>query len=166
MFREDPSVLLDIRDVFQYCFALFCWGSPLGPPDWLSLSIIVNLDYHWLKLIIIDYHWLWLIIIDYRKIWIRWITRSLTDNVKSRNASASKKVKQARNSVFGPKIPVFFLQKWREAHLTHLMIYREKKLRNTAFLRKKIRKTVFQGLLWSELFLNQWTPSTPLPRHI
>ena len=57
---------------------------------WLSLIII---DYHWLSLIIIDYHWLSLIIIDYH-----WLSENsklsisgwLTDNLKSRDASASK----------------------------------------------------------------------------
>ena len=51
------------------------------------------IDYHWLSLIIIDYHWLSLIIIDYLKIWKN-MTDSLTqwvaDNLKSRDASASK----------------------------------------------------------------------------
>ena len=61
---------------------------------WLSLIII---EYHWLSLIInhylnfIDYHWLSLIIIDYLKIQKISIT-SLTDNLKSGDASASKKV--------------------------------------------------------------------------
>ena len=64
---------------------------------WLSLVII---GYHWLSLIIIDYHWLSLIsliIIDY--LWLskhlkkvnHSLTHWLTYNLKSRDASASKK---------------------------------------------------------------------------
>ena len=62
-------------------FNWFAWVSM--DYHWLSLIII---GYHWLSMIIIDYHWL----IDYLKIWKRWITDWLTDNLKSRDASASK----------------------------------------------------------------------------
>ena len=59
---------------------------------WLSL---ITIDYHWLSLIIIDYHWLSLIIIDYHWlsliIWKMSITDWPTDNLKSRDASASTK---------------------------------------------------------------------------
>ena len=39
---------------------------------------MINIDYHWVALIIIFYHWLSLIIIDYMKIWKRWLTHLVT----------------------------------------------------------------------------------------
>ena len=88
------------------------WLSVISDCHYLSLLII---DYHWLSLIIIDCHWLSLIIIDYlwlsffitnhywlsliindyiwksEKVWLTGcVTDSLSDNLKSRDAGASK----------------------------------------------------------------------------
>ena len=55
-------------------------------------NCITKIDYHWLSFIIIDYHWLSLIITDYHSIYWKSdkVTHSLSDNLKSRDASISK----------------------------------------------------------------------------
>ena len=90
-----------IFDYFHTRTLSYHWSSLISIDyHWLSLVIIdyhwlslIIIEYHWLSLIIIDYHWLSLVIIDYQ--WLsdnlKKVSHWLTDNVKSRDAGASKK---------------------------------------------------------------------------
>ena len=68
----------------------------ISPTNFVIYQLII-IDYHCLSLIIIVCHRLSLIIIDYYwssliKIWKKWITNCLSDNLKARDAGASKKL--------------------------------------------------------------------------